>query len=418
MPKPRLLYLGFAFPPGCASLFPGVNPAGHGFETQMIGALRDGFEIRSVGLLPMKLPLRPMGSNPASGVEHDLVLTERKPELFHRYLALAVLRRKWREWRALGWRPDVVLVYNLSPVYNAFIRWLVRAGTGPARVLLLLDSAQLGTPLPWLKRVRYHLKPLIVPDTEMLPAFHGVIGLSETLESMFRERGQPFLWMPGACEQPSHAPERMAPLGTQFSGGKRFGYFGALAAHSGILELLEVFQSSPTRSTLHIAGFGKLSSAIRDRCAQDSRLEFHGWLASTEDCQKFGRTCDVLVNPRPRGHGNENSFPSKVFAYALCGRIVLTTHLGGVEAVLGPGAVCFDESDFAPSLRQSLAKIEALPAEELARRGQAIREHVLADYSWPRQGARIAAFLRQFRDLALTDRRADQTIPPVRGCGS
>ena len=51
----RLLYLGFAFPPGVQSRFPGINPAGHRFETEMITALRRHFEIRSVGLLPFEI---------------------------------------------------------------------------------------------------------------------------------------------------------------------------------------------------------------------------------------------------------------------------------------------------------------------------------------------------------------------------
>src|SRR5882724_4849425 len=164
----RLLYLGFAFPPGMQAMFPGINPAGHAFETQMVAALRAHFEICSVGVLPLKVPRLTAGADPASGVEHKLVLLERAPELFHRYRSLAQLKRQYRRWQAEGGTPDAVLAYNLSPIYNNFVRWLKKQGSPPKLVLLLLDSSRLGKPTPPLKRLRRRLKPLVIPDDEMI----------------------------------------------------------------------------------------------------------------------------------------------------------------------------------------------------------------------------------------------------------
>src|SRR5271169_2951060 len=46
----KLLYLGFAFPPGVAGRFPEAQPAGHLIETSLVNSLRTWFEIRSVGI--------------------------------------------------------------------------------------------------------------------------------------------------------------------------------------------------------------------------------------------------------------------------------------------------------------------------------------------------------------------------------
>src|SRR5579859_8046257 len=140
---PRLLYLGFAFPPGVAAHYPNLNPAGHALETQMVQELRHYFEIRSVGLLPIEPPQFD-AADPGSGIAHDLILVEKPPEICHRLRALARLKDQYRLWRAAGWEPDLVLIYNLSPVYNQFVSWLRRQPRAPKIVLLLLDSANLG----------------------------------------------------------------------------------------------------------------------------------------------------------------------------------------------------------------------------------------------------------------------------------
>ena len=84
------------------ALFPGVNPAGHGFETQMVAALRAHFEIKSVGVLPMECLPVPSNTEPASGVAHELVLLDKSPEIWHRLRSLVRLKRQYRRWHAAG----------------------------------------------------------------------------------------------------------------------------------------------------------------------------------------------------------------------------------------------------------------------------------------------------------------------------
>jgi len=390
-PQSRLLYLGFAFPPGVAALHPGINPAGHALETRLLGELRSQFEVRSAGILPLFPPMLE-GADPASGVAHDLVLLEKPPELFHRYRSLACLKAQYRRWVAEGWVPDVVLVYNLSPIYNQFLLWLGRRPKCPKLVLMLLDSPNLGVPSqPW-KRFRRRFKPMHTPDGEMLSQFDACIGLSKATEKYFRPGNVPFLWMPGACI-PSRAVSGEGVGFAPRNDSLRLGYFGALGDHAGVQPLVETVLETDFPGTLEICGYGRLTEQLAGLAAANPRLVFHG-LQTPDRCLAFGRSCDVLVNPRPPSHGNENNFSSKLFDYALAGRAILTSNLSGVEDVLGPEAFYFEAQEFRASLRQALHTLARIPRPELDRRGAAVQLRVTSEFSWARQGARVGTFLR------------------------
>lgn len=391
MSLPRLLYLGYAFPPGVAVLHPGANPAGHALETRMIAALRGHFEIRSVGILHVPLPPQPWAGDPANGINHELLLTEPAPELVSRRVALSRLKRCYLEWRAQGWMPATILVYNLGPVYNTFVRWLHRQNPRPRLVLLLLDSQQLGRRLSWSKRFRYRFKPLVVPDAEMLRWFDACIGLSTETAAYFAPTGTPFLWMPGACDPGRMPPEMDRPVE---AAPVCFGYFGALSAYSGVRELAEEFLRSSISATLRICGYGKMNESLQQLAHQDARLQFAG-LLKAEACLPFGQSCDVLVNPRPPGFGNQNNFPSKLFDYALCGRAILSSRISGVDHVLGDEAFYYDVARHPASLREALERIARLEPRELRRRGAAIQERVCTRFTWANQAARMAEFIQR-----------------------
>jgi glycosyltransferase involved in cell wall biosynthesis len=388
----RLLYLGFAFPPGVAALYPNFNPAGHALETQMVAELRRHFAVRSIGLLPVEPP-KFEAADPTSGIAHDLLLLEKPPEICHRLRSLARLKSQYRLWRSAGWEPDLVLVYNLSPVYNQFITWLRRQPKCPKLVLLLLDSANLGQKTPWLKRVRRRFKPMFIPDAEMITRFDACVGVSRTVQDHFQPRRVPFLWMPGGCT-PGRAltnGESTAPFEPQSM--LRFGYFGALGPHTGVKLLAETFLACDLPATLEICGYGKLGDTLATLAQGNGRVKYHGLLTPAE-CLRFGRCCDVLVNPRPATHGNENNFASKLFEYALCGRAILTSRLSGVEGVLGTQAFYFNAYDFEASLREAFASLSQVSRPELDRRGAAIQQRIVSTFSWQIQADRLASFLK------------------------
>ncbi|HVV71999.1 MAG TPA: glycosyltransferase [Verrucomicrobiae bacterium] len=392
-PEARLLYLGFAFPPGMAALHPSRNPAGHALETQMVNELRRYFEVRSVGILPIE-PEPTELADPASGIEHELLLLEKAPEVWHRFNSFVRLQRQYRAWCASGWEPDAVLVYNLSPIYNQFLNWLRRQPCRPKLVLLLADSSNLGQKTRWLKQFRRRFKPMFTPDSEMIGRFDACVGLSRGVQKYFQPHQIPFLWMPGGCTPArafrNHAPRTSATA----SPGRRFGYFGALGAHSGVRQLIKAFQACETSATLEVCGYGKVNETLDALLRSHPRVIYHG-LKSPDECLNFGRSCDVLVNPRPATHGNENNFASKLFDYALCGRAIMTTWLSGVQEVLGPEAFYLDAHNLEADLQRELARISGIPRRELKRRGEAIQARVLSNFSWPVQAYRMASFLRE-----------------------
>ncbi len=418
MGLPRLLYLGFALPPGMQGLRPALNPAGHLFETQMVRALQTHFDIKSVGLLPFAIQAWPFPLDASPGLAHALCLVEKAPELFHRWRSLRRLISACQSWEQCGWRPDAVLVYNLSPVYNGFIHWLRKRNQSARRILLLADSPHLGREIPRFKRWRYRLKPFVTPDDQMLGCFHGGIGLSSATKAYFATRDIPWLWMPGGCARDTSAAVdcsalyptagesggAAAPLPAANSALTRgeegdaeiiFGYFGALAPHTGVMSLVENFLACPLPNPLRICGYGKLAGPLQAIAARERRVQFYGLLPTPQDCLHFAQQCDVLVNPRPSAGGNENNFPSKIFQYAMAGRAILTSRLSGVEAVLGPAGYYFDENCFDPSLREALTALATTSRRELRQRGMAVRHEILANFTWKNQAVRMAAFINE-----------------------
>jgi glycosyltransferase involved in cell wall biosynthesis len=284
------------------------------------------------------------------------------------------------------------MVYNLSPIYNQFLLWLRKQTKCPKLVLLLLDSPNLGVPQQRWKTFRRRFKPMYTPDSEMLGRFDACVGLSKVTEKYFGPRQVPFLWMPGGCNPKRAATVDSARFPAR-NGSLRLGYFGCLSEHAGVRPLVETVLGSGVSATVEICGYGRLDDKLSRVASQDPRLKFHG-LRTPDDCLAFGQSCDVLVNPRPATHGNENNFSSKLFDYALTGRAILTSRLSGAEDVLGPEAFYFDPQSFEPSLQQALVTLAASSRAELDRRGQAIRSQVTSQFSWNRQGARLASFLQ------------------------
>ncbi len=385
----RLLYLGFAFPPGISAMFPELQPAGHVIETSMIESLRPHFEVRSVGVADVRIEGLKLPPNPSPGLPNALNLLDKPPEVFYRYQSLLRLKRAYLAWEKAGWRPVAIMACNLSPVYNGFIRWLARrARPRPPLILYLADSVILGSKVRWFKAFRYRLKPLVYPEADMLPYFQACVAAGLTTQAMFAPRGVPWLWQPSGCDPARALPPNQGPS----EGPIQFGYFGALSEHTGLPVLLRLFAARKRAGTLHICGYGKAKAEIEAACRAHSGLRFYG-PRTPDECLSFALNCDVLVNPRPLWPGNDNNFSSKVFEYALSGRAILTSKVSGVDRVLGEAAFYFDEGDFERSLNQRLDELAATPRPELRRRGAAVQEHLLGHYSWEQQGEKLARFL-------------------------
>ena len=133
-------------------------------ETRMAQALSRQAEVSTVGMLAREIFGKLEPRDDSIGLEHELLLWDRRPELWHRWHSWRQLRRFYLEKTARQGAPDVVLVENPGPAYNRFVRWLRRQHPRPLIVLILADAGTLGQKIPFTKRLRYAFKPMVTLD--------------------------------------------------------------------------------------------------------------------------------------------------------------------------------------------------------------------------------------------------------------
>lgn len=386
----RLLYLSYAFPPGVTGRFPSINPSGHIAETRMTQALAKLADVSTVGMQAREVYGKLEPRDDSIGIEHELLLWDRRPEIWHRWRSWRRLRDFYIErTRRLG-QPDVVLMKNLGPAYNCFVRWLRRQNPRPLIVWVLADSGSLGKKVSLSKRFRAAFKPMVtVDENHAIPWFDACISFSAETRRLFEPHGIPWLWMPAAFNFRYEPP----PPDPGHSGPVRFGYFGTLSGHSHVLEMVHTFLDAKVPGPLQVCGYGGLAGALKELAARHPSFHFDGLLPKQSDCLPWAQHVDVLINPRPPALGLENSFPSKIFEYAIAGRAILSSRTGGVDQVVGPEGFYIENENFWGSLREKLREISGMSRGELQRRGTAIRNRILTDYNWDAQARRMIEFL-------------------------
>jgi glycosyltransferase involved in cell wall biosynthesis len=386
----RLLYLTYAFPPGVIERFPSLNPSGHATETRMTQALSRLAEVSTVGMLAREIFGKLEPRDDSIGLEHELLLWDRRPELWHRWNSWRQLRRFYLEKTARHGMPGVVLVKNPGPAYGCFVRWLRRQHPRPLIVLLLADAGTLGQKIPLAKRLRYAFKPMVTLDEDkVILWFDACISFSFDTRRYFDPRGVPWMWMPSASNFRYDPP----PANSAQTGPIRFGYFGQLAERTTVLPMVQGFLDANVPGTLHVCGYGKLSNVLKELAGRHSSFHFDGLLAKQSDCPAWAQKVDVLINPRLPIQGLENSFPSKIFDFGMTGKAILSTRTGGVDKVLGEEGIYLETEDFDNSLRRKLREVAAMDRTELQRRGTAIRNRILREFTWDEQARRMIEFL-------------------------
>jgi len=395
----RLLYLGVAFPPGMAGK---LFVTAHLSETRQTQELSRLADVTTVGLLPgvmWKKRLEP--KDDTEGLEHKLILWDRNPALWHRWVSWRKLRRLYLEQTQREGMPDVVLVRNLQHVFNHFVKWLRRQPRRPLTVLLLGDSGGLGEKIPWSRRLRYQFKPMQMLEARSVLMYDACLVSGLKAGRYFESRGVPWMWMPCAFNDNYDPP----PSDPEASGPIRFGYFGDLSEHSGIRQLVKAFLDAGLPGTLHVCGHGPLSGELKRLAEQHPNFHFDGFLPKQSDCLPWAQQVDVLVNVRPPWWGKDNSAPSKVFEYGVAGRAILSTRTAGMDEILGKEGIYIETDAFEDSLRQRLREVSAMDRAALQRRAAIIRDRIVSHYSWEKQSQLIVEFLTR-----LVDQRASPTV--------
>ena len=399
----RVLFLNTAFPPGVTGRFPSLYPTGHSSDTRMALALAKLTDLDSVGLLNGEVFGRLEPRDDSFGIEHGLILWDRKPELWHRWRSWRRLRDYYLEQVSAHGMPDVVLVRGLGPVFNHFARWLRGRRPRPLVVLVFGESSTFGG-LNALRRLRYWFKPMVTPNDRAIFFYDASILASVSLRPFFEKHKIPCLWSPQAFNFPYEPP----PPDPAQTGPIRFGYFGALAEHTAIVPAVKYFLEAQVPGSLHVCGFGKLSDELKQLALRHPNFQFDGLLPKQSDCLAWAQKVDVLINPRLPIWGLENSFPSKILEFAMTGKAILSTRTGGVDEVLGENGLYLETEDFGASFKQRLREISLLDRAELQRRGTAIRRHVLQNFNWEEQSRRMVDFMAETARATAAQRTAEK----------
>ena len=391
----RVLYLGNAYPPGMAgesfvTAHSFLTP--HLSETLLVTELSRLADVSSVGLLPgsgWERTKAPRDNSP--GLNHDLVLWERNPALWHRWSSWRKLRRYYLDKVQKGEMPDFLVVRNLQLVFNHFVKWLRRQAKRPVIVLLLGDSGGLGERVkPW-RRFRYKFKPMHMLEEQSVLLFDACLVSGIKAKRFFEPRGVPWVWIPCGFhfryDPPPPDPNEKGPI--------RFGYFGTLTERSGIRTLVRVFVDAKLPGTLHACGHGELSEELKEIAKHHPNFHFDGFLPKQSDCLPWAQKVDVLVNLRLPFWGQDISAPSKVFEYGVARKAILSTRTSGMDEVLGAEGMYIETENFEESLCQKLIEISGMDRAELQRRAAIIRERIVTNYSWGEQARRIVEFLNK-----------------------
>jgi glycosyltransferase involved in cell wall biosynthesis len=394
----RVLYLGNAFPPGMTGeRFVDAHSflVPHLAETLLIEELAKLAEVSSIGMLPGTAWHRtrePKDDSP--GLAHDVVLWDRNPALWHRWVSLRKLRRYYLDKVQQGQTPDVILVRNLQPVFNYFIKWVRRQRRHPLIVLLLGDSGGLGEKISSWRRFRYKFKPMHMLEEDGVSLYDACLVSGLKAKRFFEPRGIPWVWIPCGFHFNYDPP----PPDPNLNGPIRFGYFGTLTERSGIRSLISAFEEMKIPGTLHACGHGELSEELKEISRRYPNFHFDGFLPRQSDCLPWAQQVDVLVNLRLPYWGQENSAPSKVFEYGMAGKAIISTRTSGMDEILGDEGLYIETEQFEESLRQRLKEASAMSRPELQRRARIIHERILHDYSWEQLARRSVEFFEKLVD--------------------
>ena len=383
----RLLYLGNQCPPGWAGRADTLHRyCGEVFFWQNLSRLAD---ISTVTLLHRSLWKRrfePRDETP--GLEHELILWDKNPALWHRWSSWRKLRSYYLRKVEQGLMPDAIVVCNLQHVYNHFVKWLKRQPKRPLIILQICDSGGLGEKIPLSRKLRYWFKPMQMLEAQAVHLYEdGCILSSVTSKKYFEPRGIPWVW------HPANYKFEYQPPPANRSGPIQFGYFGALSPVYAIASVVNAFLKANVPGTLHMCGRGELTKELANLSRTHPNFRFDGFLPKESDCLDWAQNVDILINSRFPIRGQDNSFPSKVLEYGIAGKAVLSTRTSGVETALGSEGIYFDTDNFEESLAAKIREVSAMDRAELQRRGQVLRNRFLKEFNPEEQARRVFEFL-------------------------
>ena len=367
--------------------------AGNMFQINLLTSIRDAGIPVSTVISPIPIQSWPCG-RPLfvrstkycleDGTRVDSLAFVNIPLVKQLMIGLAVLRRllTWG-WRSRKCRARVVCTFNLSVPPGVFT--LVAARLIGARAVAHLTDINIpGETVPKspLFRLDYQLQRWL------MPRFDGLVVVSDAIVRDFGLR-VPHIRVEGGVREsvfPGIAPRMDSADFVIVSAG-------SLDEPNGFSVLLQAFSKlRGDHYRLRIAGAGPLEAEVRRAAAQDSRIEYCGYLAFEEVLRLYA-SADVLINLRlTKSVNTKYFFPSKLMDYLASGRPVITTCTGHVEEEFGQFTFLVRE-ETPEALAAAIQDVERLGKDARERKGAMARDYMMANKTWSAQGRRVVRLI-------------------------
>lgn len=224
--------------------------------------------------------------------------------------------------------------------------------------------------------------------------FDSYVLITEAMRSVAGIGDKPTVVVEGIYN--SHQP----PLPESTTDEKVILYTGQLNPAYGLKVLFDAFEelyASDPSYELRLCGGGKMVPYIKELAARCPGVQYYGYVNAAE-VRRHQAEATVLVNPRQNtDEFTRFSFPSKTMEYLASGRPVIGYKLDGIPAEYD-AYIQYVEDNSVAGLRDKLAAVCSLPAEERARIGGASRAFILEHKNPAAQCAPIVAMLRKMAE--------------------
>jgi glycosyltransferase involved in cell wall biosynthesis len=300
---------------------------------------------------------------------------------------IELVRWGWRNRRVAN---RVVFTYNLTVPPGLFT--LIGAkliGAKAVAALCDIDVPGQTAPSGFVWRFNYWML------RKLIPLFDGhVVAAEATAQDFLANR--PYVRMEGGIsEEMISLTKDLTEMENPAAHPFRIAFAGRVDETNGIPALLEAFSLlEGDQYRLRIAGGGPLERKVREAAANDSRIEYLGFVPFSEVLQLY-KNSDVLVNVRVTKDMNTRYFyPGKMMEYLASGTPVITTCTGHTEAEFGDFVyLLHDETP--RGLATLIEKVAGARPDERRQLGLAARAYMSTHKTWEAQTKRVAQFIRE-----------------------
>jgi len=311
------------------------------------------------------------------------------------YLSFAASGSLLAPWLLRRQRFDVVFVYAISPVTQAFVALAMKAVHRVPVVLWVQDlwpqslqatgfvkSRLLLAPVGWMVRFLYRFSDLLLVQSR---AFVDEVARRADRSKVVYHPN------PGERAQDAAAPAGEPPFA--FAPGFNVVFAGNLGTAQALPTLLAAAERLRARSDIRfvLVGAGSLGGWLRDEIDRRglANVEMPGRFPAEAMPAVYARASVLLVS-LTGGDAFRLTVPSKVQAYLAAGRPLLAALDGeGARVVEEAGAGLCVPAEDAAALADAVLRMAAMPPDALAAMGARGRAHYLEHFAPDRLARRL-----------------------------